>query len=1579
MKNDFNKYKDLFDTMDVGVVYQNEKGQIIEINKAAERILGYPKNELLSLTSLSKQWKAIKEDGSPFPGHEHPSMVSLKTGKKVIDIIMGIFNRKLNEYRWININAVPEFRKGGKKPCQVYTTFSDITEQKKLKEQLVNFRIAIENSTNAIGMSTPEGKHYYQNKAFHKLFGEIGDDPPATLYVDKKVGREVFRTIMDGKEWDGEVEMYEKNRNILNIMLRAYPIKDNYGKIIGLVRIHRDITSQKKTEKDLQENAERLRLALEAAHANSWELNLQTGALSDSQKWIDYLGYKQGEVSSTIDDITNLIHPDDISSYQKQLQSYLEGKTPVYESEVRLRKKNGDYIWVISRGKVVEFDKKGKPVRLVGANLDITQSKLAQQALEESEQKFRYLAEESPNMIFINQNGKIVYVNRCCEKYTHYTREELQDVEFSFMSLIDQENHNLLKSKFKQHIEGKDVSPYEYRIVTKDGQKLDVINSTKLILYRNKPAILGIVTDITAQKNAENALRESEIKLQKSLTELEVIINALPGMVSVVDREYNVLLANQEVIKRFGQSNPSEVIGKPCYKVRKRLDGPCPQCSLKKAFETGESYSRISTLEEENLMGIATKAYAVPLKDKKGKIWGGVEVIMDITDLRKAEKATHDSEKKFRSLIEHSAEAITLIDRNANIIYESPSIHTLTGYEPAKRIGKNALMNVLEEDRQMLRDKLGKMISGKVKSESVRFRSVRKDGTIWWIDVTATNMLDDPNIAAVVVNYRDITSQKNAEEAIRASEEKFRRIFEEGQFGITIAGPDFRFIASNPAFCEMIGYSEEELQQMTFADITHPDRVNEDTEKVIAMREGRANQMRVEKRYVKKNGELLWGSLISTAIRDEQGKVVYYLAMVKDISDLKAAEEALQKQIIEYKSLNREYKAQNEELSLTLDKLQKMNQELVLAKEKAEESEKKYRSIVETTLEWIWETDTHGKHIFCNQAVESILGYRVEEFMQSNAFDFMENQDRELASKKYSEYIQSGSGWRNWIIRWRHKDGSLRYLESNADPVFDVRGNLIGFRGVDRDITERKQAEEELQKAKEKAEENEKKYRAAFYTSPDSININTMDGRYVDINAGFTEITGYTHSEIVGKSSLEYNIWADPNDRKKLMKGLKEKGFVENLESTFTMKSGEKRTGLMSATIITLDGKPHILSITRDISFRKKMEDDLRRAKEKAEESDRLKTAFLANMSHEIRTPMNGILGFAELLKDPDLTGKEQSKYIRIIEQSGEHMLNIINDLIDISKIESGQVELNIAPASINRMFDTLYEFFLPEAESRHLRFIVMKELTDNRSTIETDEMKLNQVLSNLIKNALKYTSAGSITIGYKLDNESMVFYVQDTGIGIRPELHEKIFERFLQGDSVSEQAVEGSGLGLSISKAFIEMLNGRIWVESEPGKGATFFVSLPYTYAEDRTEKEYKAKTIFNQMKSKLTILIAEDDDTSYFYLEEILKPHNIEVLRVYNGREAVESVASNREINMVLMDLKMPVMNGFDATKIIKQHRPELPIIAQTAYALSNDSQRSLEAGCDDYIAKPINKDVLLEKIKRLLVKKENYDSGM
>ncbi|WP_372745122.1 ATP-binding protein [Lutibacter sp.] len=507
----------------------------------------------------------------------------------------------------------------------------------------------------------------------------------------------------------------------------------------------------------------------------------------------------------------------------------------------------------------------------------------------------------------------------------------------------------------------------------------------------------------------------------------------------------------------------------------------------------------------------------------------------------------------------------------------------------------------------------------------------------------------------------------------------------------------------------------------------------------------------------------------------------------------------------------------------------------------------------------------------------------------------------------------------------------------------------------------------ELLTAKEKVEESEKNYKKLVETMPDGVYKSTHDGKFVEVNPAMVKMLGYNSKEELLALDIINDLYIESSVRDNII--LDELNIelgvfqVRKKDGSFIWVEDHGWYSLNEAgEIIFHEG------IMRNITDRKKSEIELVEAKERAEESDRLKSAFLANMSHEIRTPMNGILGFSELLETQNLSIEKQQKYINIIKKSGTRMLNIINDIINISKIESGQMKVVIDSTNVNEHIEYIYNFFKPEIEGKGIAFSIESIPSSTENIVFTDSEKVYAVLINLVKNALKHTEKGFIKIGCCKKGDFLEFFVKDTGIGIPKDRMEAIFERFVQADISNKMARQGAGLGLSISKAYVEMLGGKIWVKSEEQKGSVFYFTIPYK-TEAIKEDNFKSKLDLPTAEGlirKLKILIAEDDEASAMLISIAVEEFANEILITKNGVEAVEACKNNPDIDLVLMDIQMPELNGNMATKTIRTFNKSVLIIAQTAYALVGDKEKLMASGFDNYITKPVD----IEELKKLII---------
>lgn len=394
-----------------------------------------------------------------------------------------------------------------------------------------------------------------------------------------------------------------------------------------------------------------------------------------------------------------------------------------------------------------------------------------------------------------------------------------------------------------------------------------------------------------------------------------------------------------------------------------------------------------------------------------------------------------------------------------------------------------------------------------------------------------------------------------------------------------------------------------------------------------------------------------------------------------------------------------------------------------------------------------------------------------------------------------------------------------------------------------------------------------------------------------------------------------------------------------------------------------------IIAIDSDITSLKNYGRELEIAKEKAEESDRLKTAFLHNISHEIRTPMNAIIGFSGLLSDQNVEADKRTQYTDIIIQSSNHLLSVINDIMRIASIEAGQENLSESQFDLNSSLEYLHEQFWLKAREQKTSLELKVSIPETEIELIADETKLVQVMANLIDNALKFTKKGAVTFGYTIRGNELEFFVKDSGIGIAPELHQEIFKRFHQVESTNTRKFGGSGLGLSISKAYVELMGGRIWVTSELNQGSVFYFTIPLKTANKIvTPTTGEIPDHDQDIEGLRTLLIAEDEESNFNLLKEQLSSLKVNIIRAKNGVEAVE-ICRTRTVDLILMDVKMPLMDGFMATRKIREFMPDIPIIAQTAYNTEADKELALESGCTSFISKPVKRDVVLSAIHGLL----------
>ena len=657
-------------------------------------------------------------------------------------------------------------------------------------------------------------------------------------------------------------------------------------------------------------------------------------------------------------------------------------------------------------------------------------------------------------------------------------------------------------------------------------------------------------------------------------------------------------------------------------------------------------------------------------------------------------------------------------------------------------------------------------------------------------------------------------------------------------------------------------------------------------------------------------------------------------------------------------------------------------------------------SLIETAQAIVLILDTEGRIVKFNPYLEEISGYKLEQIKGKDWFETFIPENEKSRVKKIFKNSLSDHPVRGNInpIITRNKEEKL--IEWYDKLLKDRNGNVIGLLAIGHDITERIKTEEALRTSEAQLSIALKIAHLGYWEYDVKEDLFYFNDHFYSIfKTSSDKVGGYTMSpEQYAKTFLHPDDAGLVGEEVKKSLTIKDPNFQRQLEHRIKYADGS--VGYISVRYFVVKDKQGRTirtfganqDITQQKEVEKKLEEqnreyqslnrklkeslkqlkqvnrELEKAKLKAEESDKLKSAFLANMSHEIRTPMNGIIGFSKMLNRPNLSDERKKQYTEIINEMCRQLLNLINDIIDISKIETGQIKILLGKCNLNDLLFHLYSFYKPLAAKNKINLYMQKVLRDDQADIETDSAKLRQILDNLLSNALKFTHNGYVKFGYHALPDKIEFFVEDTGIGIAKNLHEKIFNRFTQAQNQADKIYGGTGLGLSICKAYVEKLGGEIWVNSFPGRGSGFFFNLPIKWTETQ-KREAINQNDKQKTSDKSTILVVEDEDYNYLYIEEVLLDLQVNILHAKSGKEAVELSKKHPDIQLILMDIKLPDFNGFEALKQIKTILPNVPAIAQTAYALSGDKEIALEMGFTDYIAKPIDDIELVSKVQQFI----------
>lgn len=1068
--------------------------------------------------------------------------------------------------------------------------------------------------------------------------------------------------------------------------------------------------------------------------------------------------------------------------------------------------------------------------------------------------------------------------------------------------------------------------------------KFNVIDGSEETLEN----VVVSVENITERVLNEQKFNTTKNFLSNTLTSIE------DGLV-MLDLNSNYIYVNEKAANLLGK-NAQELIGKHIWTEFPEKEGDLFYDNYQKAITTGKP------LSFENCFKPWDKWFENRLIPSQE---GVLIFFHEITDKKK----TDNKIKAAYNIINKSA-TIALLCKNEwdfPIEFASENTINLFGYSHTELINGTVKLQqlVFSEDLKWVSETFFKLFKIEKPNEFKfqPFRILTKNGDVKWvranIDVVRNSANEITHIQGIC---EDITERKKAEELFFESNQRLKDQFNHTPLASIIWDANFNVLEWNNSAQRIFGYSAEEAKGLSVKDLITPPYFAPEMKKIQEDILTVKDAHRSTNENITKSGKIITCDWYNVTLKDAVGNIIGVASLADDIT------------------------------------------ERINSKKLLEKSERKYRDIFEKALDAVLILKD-GHFINCNEAAIKMFGLDRETVFSIHPSQLSPEKQPDGTSSflKAEEMmkITLEKGSNRYRCNQQHINGHVFPTEVTLTRINEEDDGFT-IHVVISDITERvkKEALEDVLYNISKAAltivdfkefslfvRNElhkiidtTNFYIAIYneetdmiTTPVFVDDRAMSEEFPAKNS----LTGYVikskktilltkeaHKELIKNKEVQLmgefaKIWVGVPlfIQKKCTGAIVVQSYVdENAYNENDVQLLEFVADQISTTI-----------------HRKKVENELNKALVQAQESDRLKSAFLANMSHEIRTPMNGIIGFSELCLDPNITKEKQKEFANIVIKSSKRLLSIVNDILDISKIEAGAVTLNLESVNLNKLLDELEAFFTPIAKENNLLLSCERGLENYKSSVETDKTKLNQVLTNLLSNAFKFTDTGSVAFGYQLIGDNLQFYVKDTGIGVEENLQNKIFDRFSQGNLDLSKQHKGTGLGLAITKKIVELFHGEIWLNSCEN-GTTIYFTIPYIKSKIPLISSVieEQKTLIQVKNKVITILVAEDEEYNMMYICELFSTTNFKIIEANNGKKALELAQNHPEIQLVLMDIKMPVMDGNEAMKEIKKLRPSLPIIALSAFAMESDKANALSLGFDAYLTKPLDRTVLFQLIE-------------
>jgi len=1643
-------YQDLIQSFE-GAIFANiittPEGKLLYCNNAFVTMFGFKSKEEAIQYPIKKLYRT-ENDRLGF-------LDALKKNKKLENLEafhVSVDGKTINTLE----NMVGIFDDAGNL-VRIMGNLIDIT-QRKMTEQILReneekFRKSFYFNPDSINVNRlNDGVYVSINAGFTSIMGYTEEDVlgKSSLDLEIWVNHDDRKKLVEGLQKNGFVTNQEslfrkKNGDLVNGLMSASIIE--LSGVPHIISITRDITEWKKAEELSRKSELKLHAIFAAMSDVIMELNsegryIEIGPSNPSLLYkppVEILGKTMHEI----------FPKEQADFFLSKVQETLATKKIIplsYELTIDDKK-----FWFSAHLSPLTAD----TVLLVAR--DFTEQKLIEERLRLSDNTYQGIINSIAEAIYIqDSSGTFLDVNEGAVRMYGYTREELIGKNPLFVSADGLNDMHAVLQCVNNAFKGI-PQQFDFWGKRKNGEIFPKFVRLYKGTYFEKEVLIAVATDMSQQKKAEIALKESESRYH------QLVENSPLGIYRTTP-DGKILACNAVLLRMLGYASFDEFAA---FNLEENAQTYNRQY-FKERIEK-DDYIRGYEVKWQKKDGtdVWVRENARVVRDSSGNTLFYDGTVEDITEWKLTEQKLNESEELFRNLVDNITDVFYTTDTSGKMLFCNSNFYLFSGFSPEEIIGHSYIRVVHPEDRERVIEHYAKATASGDQDTNMELRVQRKDGSIFW---TAQNTRILRDAKGKVVEYRtiarDVTKNKEAEESLRRNEERFRLIsnLTSDYIFSTILNKDgttdIEWVMG--AFERITGYTQEEFKTIGgWRAVIHPDDIKNDASAFAQLKK---NQTVIsEVRTYHKNGTLTWMRTYASPVWDEnENRVTRIYGAVQDITE------------------------------------QKLLQQLRI------ESEKKFRNIVEGTKAILFNTDTAGRITYANQAACDVLGYPLKTLLGRFYLSFVHKDDKRRIFDHFAEQANSKNLARSIDFRIVNAEGEIRWLSFLVNILFQEEAQ-IGFTGVAQNITERKHAEEALSRS-------ESHFRSVWESSIDGMRLTDETGTIVSVNDAFAKLFEKKKEEIIGKSfTVVYGKDSGFNDVQSFIRHFKERSIQPFMQRDITLWYGKPMSVELANSFVEIEGQPPLLlsifndvtervknerllkesnefnaslisslpfgmdiidetgtilfqnenlekitgknlrgqkcwdmyngkqeqchkcplfmgieigrtsSIQKDniiagkvfevfttgiifqgkkalletfvdISERKEAERQITQAKEKAEEANKVKTNFLKNMSHELRTPMIPILGFTEFISDMQLP-EEVRSMAQMMHKSAQRLMETLNIILDLAQVERDRIVIQPKQFDMLTVLDDLCSLFQPMAKEKNL--YLQKDFSIDKLLVTTDQRMITHAVNNLLNNGIKFTHLGGITLkASRIKENGKVFaliQVIDSGIGIPKGFMEIIWEEFRQASEGMGRSFEGNGLGLTITKSFVEKLGGTVWCESELGKGSVFTIKLPaddeYSSVIRIVEKDEKIAEAFTQVPqtpvvtppapeiSLPKILYVEDEETSYSVVKYFLK-NMVTLDWAKSGQEGVVMARSDR-YHAILMDINLARgIDGMQTTKLIRElpNYKTTPIIAITAYAMRGDKEEFLNAGCSHYLSKPFTKAALLTLMEEIIANKEN-----